>query len=411
MRRAVITGLGAVTPVGNDVPTSWSNLVAGTSGVDFIRAFDASAYPVTIAAEVKDFDPLAAMPQREARKVNRDVHFAVAASMEAVRDADFQVTDPIRTGVIIGSAAGGLPRIIEEQHVLEERGPGRVSPHWLPNMLIDTSTSHVATLLGARGVNYSIVSACASGTHAIGDAAEVIKRDQADVILAGGSESSMVPLILAGFCAMRALVDERDDPTKASRPFDVSRAGFVMAEGAGVMVVEELEHAKARGAEIYCEVIGSGASNDAYHVATPHPESVGVIEMMRSAISRAGLEPTDIDYINAHGTSTPYNDPAETKAIKAVFGDHAYKLPISSIKSMIGHLFGAAGAVEGIATAMTLKTGVIPPTINHRNPDPECDLDYVPLEAREADIRIALSNSMGLGGHNGCVIMRRYDGD
>ncbi len=411
MRRAVITGLGAVTPVGNDVPTTWTNLVAGTSGVDFIRAFDATSYPVSIAAEVKDFDPLAAMPQREARKVNRDVHFAVAAAMEAVRDADFQVTDPIRTGVIIGSAAGGLPRIIEEQHVLEERGPGRVSPHWLPNMLIDTSTSHVATLLGARGVNYSIVSACASGTHAIGDAAEVIKRDQADVILAGGSESSMVPLILAGFCAMRALVDERDDPTKASRPFDVSRAGFVMAEGAGVMVVEELEHARARGAEIYCEVIGSGASNDAYHVATPHPDSVGVIEMMRSAITRAGLDPTDIDYINAHGTSTPYNDPAETKAIKAVFGDHAYKLPISSIKSMIGHLFGAAGAVEGIATAMTLKTGVIPPTINHRNPDPECDLDYVPLEAREADIRVALSNSMGLGGHNGCVIMRRYDGD
>ena len=411
MRRAVITGLGAVTPVGNDVKTTWSNLVDGTSGVDFIRAFDASSYPVSIAAEVKDFDPLAAMPQKEARKVNRDVHFGVAAAMEAVRDAKFEVTDPIRTGVIIGSAAGGLPRIIEEQHVLEERGPGRVSPHWLPNMLIDTTTSHVATLLGARGVNYSIVSACASGTHAIGDAAEVIKRDQADVILAGGSESSMVPVILAGFCAMRALVDERDDPTKASRPFDVSRAGFVMAEGAAVLLVEELEHAKARGAEIYCEVIGSGASNDAYHVATPHPDSVGVIEMMRSAITRAGLDPTDIDYINAHGTSTPYNDPAETKAIKAVFGDHAYRMPVSSIKSMIGHLFGAAGAVEGVATALTLKTGIIPPTINHHNPDPECDLDYVPLEAREADVRIALSNSMGLGGHNGCVIMRRYDGD
>src|SRR3954451_1645968 len=305
MRRAVITGLGAVTPVGNDVPTTWSNLVAGTSGVDFIRAFDATDYPVSIAAEVKDFDPLAAMPQREARKVNRDVHFGVAAAMEAVHDAKFEVTDPIRTGVIIGSAAGGLPRIIEEQHVLEERGPGRVSPHWLPNMLIDTTTSHIATMFGIRGINHCIVSACASGTHSIGEAAEVIKRDEADVIVAGGTESSMVPVILAGFCAMRALLDEREDPTRASRPFNVDRAGFVMAEGAAVLLVEELEHAKARGARIYCEVIGAGASDDAYHIATPHPDSIGVIEMMRAAIRRAGIAPSDIDYINAHGTSTP----------------------------------------------------------------------------------------------------------
>jgi 3-oxoacyl-[acyl-carrier-protein] synthase II len=411
MRRAVITGLGAVTPVGNDVPTTWRNLVAGVSGVDVIQTFDADAFPVSIAAEVKDFDPSVAMHPKEVRKTNRDVHFGVAAAAEAVHDAGLEITDPIRTGVIIGSAAGGLPRIIDEQHLLDERGPDRVSPHWLPNMLIDTTTSHVATMFGARGINYSIVSACASGTHAIGDAAEVIKRDQADVILAGGAESSMVPLILAGFCAMRALVDEREDPTRASRPFDVSRAGFVMAEGAAVLVVEELERARQRGARIYCEVIGSGASNDAYHVATPHPDSIGVIEMMRSALARAGIEPGDIDYINAHGTSTPYNDPAETKAIKAVFGEHAFRLPVSSNKSMIGHLFGAAGAVEGVATALTVHHGVIPPTINLRNPDPECDLDYVPLEAREAEVRIALSNSMGLGGHNGCVIMKRWEGE
>ena len=409
MRRAVITGLGAVTPVGNDVPTTWSNLVAGKSGVDFIRAFDADSFPVSIAAEVKDFDPTIAMAAKEARKVNRDVHFAVTAAVEALKDASFQVTDPTRTGVILGSAAGGLPRIIEEQHVLEERGPERVSPHWLPNMLIDTPTSHIATMFGARGVNHCIVSACASGTHSIGEAAEVIKRDDADVIIAGGTESSMVPVILAGFCAMRALVDERDDPTRASRPFNVDRAGFVMAEGAAVLLVEELEHAQARGARIYCEVIGAGASNDAYHIATPHPDSIGVIEMMRAAIGRAGIAPTDIDYINAHGTSTPYNDPAETKAIKAVFEDHAYRLAVSSNKSMIGHLFGAAGAVEGLATALTLYHGVIPPTINYRNPDPECDLDYVPNEAREAEVRIALSNSMGLGGHNGCVILKRFE--
>jgi len=409
MRRAVITGLGAVTPVGNDVPTTWSNLVAGKSGVDFIRAFDADSFPVSIAAEVKDFDPNIAMSAKEARKVNRDVHFGVAAAVEALKDANFEVTDPTRTGVILGSAAGGLPRIIEEQHVLEERGPARVSPHWLPNMLIDTTTSHIATMFGIRGINHCIVSACASGTHSIGEAAEVIKRDEADVIVAGGTESSMVPVILAGFCAMRALVDEREDPSRASRPFNIDRAGFVMAEGAAILLVEELEHARARGARIYCEVIGAGASNDAYHIATPQPESIGVIEMMRDALERAGMRPDEVDYINAHGTSTPYNDAAETQAIKQVFGDHAYRMAISSNKSMIGHLFGAAGAVEALATALTIHHGVIPPTINLHHPDPECDLDYVPNVARTAEVRTGLSNSMGLGGHNACLIMRRVE--
>jgi 3-oxoacyl-[acyl-carrier-protein] synthase II len=410
VRRAVITGLGAVTPVGNDAPTTWSNLVAGVSGVDVISRFDADEYPVNIAAEVKGFDASDAMPVKEVRKTGLDVHYGVAAAVEAARDAQFEVTEPSRVGVIIGSAVGGLPQILDQQKVLETRGRERVSPHWLPNMLVDTTTSHVATQLGLRGVNYAIVSACASGSHAIGDAALVIRRGQADAILAGGTESSIVPLILAGFCSMRALADGRDDPKAASRPFDATRSGFVMAEGAAVVMVEELEHALRRGARIYCEVIGYGASNDAYHVATPHPESVGVIEMMRAALGSAGISPHDVDYINAHGTSTPYNDSAETLAIRTVFGDHADQMAVSSIKSMIGHLFGAAGAIEALATALTIHHGVIPPTINYRTPDPECDLDYVPNVAREAEVKVALSNSMGLGGHNGCVILKKFDG-
>ncbi|MDX6545527.1 MAG: 3-oxoacyl-[acyl-carrier-protein] synthase, partial [Gaiellales bacterium] len=402
MRRAVITGLGAVTPVGNDVPTTWANLVAGVSGVDVISRFDADEFPVNIAAEVKGFDATATMPVKEVRKTGLDVQYGVAAAIEAARDAEYEVTEPSRAGVIIGSAVGGLPQILEQQKVLETRGRERVSPHWLPNMLVDSTTSHVATQLGMRGVNYAIVSACASGSHAIGDAALVIRRGQADAVLAGGTESAIVPLILAGFCSMRALADGREDPTAASRPFDATRSGFVMAEGAAVVMVEDMEHALRRGARIYCEVIGYGASNDAYHVATPHPESVGVIEMMRAALGSAGISPHDIDYINAHGTSTPYNDAAETLAIKTVFGDHASQLAVSSIKSMIGHLFGAAGAIEALATALTIHHGVIPPTINYRHPDPECDLDYVPNVARQADVKVALSNSMGLGGHNGC---------
>ena len=410
MRRAVITGLGAVTPVGNDVPTTWANLVAGVSGVDVISRFDADEFPVNIAAEVKGFDASHAMPVKEVRKTGLDVQYGVAAAVEAARDAQYEVTEPSRAGVIIGSAVGGLPQILDQQRVLETRGRERVSPHWLPNMLVDSTTSHVATQLGMRGVNYAIVSACASGSHAIGDAALVIRRGQADAVLAGGTESAIVPLILAGFCSMRALADGREDPTAASRPFDATRSGFVMAEGAAVVMVEDMEHALRRGARIYCEVIGYGASNDAYHVATPHPESVGVIEMMRAALGSAGISPHDVDYINAHGTSTPYNDSAETLAIKTVFGDHASELAVSSIKSMIGHLFGAAGAIEALATALTIHHGVIPPTINYRHPDPECDLDYVPNVAREADVRVALSNSMGLGGHNGCVILKRFDG-
>ena len=409
MRRAVITGLGAVTPVGNDVPTTWANLVAGVSGVDVISNFDASEYPVNIAAQVKDFDPTLAMSAKEARKTGPNVHFGVSAAMEAARDSGLEDIDPSRAGVIIGSAVGGLPQVLEQQKVLEERGRERVSPHWLPNMLVDTTTSHVATQLGARGVNYAIVSACASGTCAIGDAAEVIIRGQADAILAGGTESAIIPLILAGFCSMRALADGRDDPQAASRPFDATRSGFVMAEGAAVLMVEDLKHALAREARIYAEVIGYGASNDAFHIATPHPESVGVIQMILDAIARAGIQPQDVQYVNAHGTSTPYNDSAETYAIKQVFGDHAGQLAVSSIKSMVGHLFGAAGAIEALSTVLTIDRGVIPPTINYRHPDPECDLDYVPNTAREARLGYVLSNSFGFGGTNGCLILKGMD--
>jgi 3-oxoacyl-[acyl-carrier-protein] synthase II len=409
MRRVAITGVGAVTPLGNDAASTWDALVAGRSGVDFIRSFDAASFPVNIAAEVKGFDPSLAMSPKEVRRTASDVHFGVAAAMEAAQDAGLVVDDPKRVGVIIGSVMGGLAYTLRQQAILDERGWERVSPHWLANTLVDTTTSHVATMLGARGLNYATESACATGTHALGEAAAAIARGQADVILAGATESAMLPIILAGFCAMRALIDGRDDPPAASRPFDLTRAGFVMAEGAGVVVLEELERARSRGARIYCELVGYGASNDAYHVATPHPDSIGVIEMMNAALQTSGIEPGEIDYINAHGTSTPYNDAAETQAIKAVFGDHAHRMAISSNKSMFGHMFGAAGGVEAVATALTVHHGVMPPTINLHTPDPECDLDYVPNTARTADVRVALSNSMGLGGHNACLIMRRLD--
>jgi 3-oxoacyl-[acyl-carrier-protein] synthase II len=409
MRRAVITGLGAVTPVGNDVPTSWANLLAGKSGIGRITRFDTSPYPVDIAGEAKDFDPAVAMSQKELRHTGRDVHLGMAAAMEAVGDSGWEVDEPDRTGVILGSCVGGMEYTLDQQRVMDERGPGRVSPHWIANMLPDTTSSHLATRIGARGVNYAIVGACATGTNAVGDAAEVIGRGQADVIVAGGTEAVLMPVVLAGFCAMRALAAGGDDPTTASRPFDATRSGFVLAEGAAALVVEELEHARTRGARIYCEVVGYGVSNDAYHVATPHPESIGVIEMMRAALKRSGIAAEEIDYINAHGTSTPYNDPAETNAIKTVFGDHAYNLAVSSIKSMTGHSFGAAGAIEAVSTALTIHHGVIPPTINLNTPDPLCDLDYVPHTARETPVRTALSNSMGLGGHNGCIILRAFD--
>ena len=411
MRRVVITGIGAVTPVGNDARTTWESALAGRSGIDHIEAFDASAAPVTIAGEVKDFDPEGLASPKELRRLDRNVLFALAAAREALADAGSNGFRPDRVGIVLGSAIGGFIELMRQADILRERGPDRVSPNFIPNVLVDSASGQLAIELGIRGPNYAIVSACATGSHTIGEGAELIRNGHADAILAGGTEACIHPLILAGFTSMRGLAAANGDPMKASRPFDATRAGFVMAEGAGVVVLEGLEAAQARGADIYAEVLGYGASNDAYHMAAPDPESVGVVEMMRQALARSGVEPDDVDYINAHGTSTPLGDLAETKAIKEVFGDHAYELAVSSTKSVMGHTFGAAGAVEAIMCALAIREGMLPPTINYENPDPACDLDYVPNEARKAEVRVALSNAMGLGGHNGCVLLGRVDND
>jgi 3-oxoacyl-[acyl-carrier-protein] synthase II len=407
VRRVVVTGLGAVTPLGLDARSTWRAAVAGESGVDFIEAFDASEFPVRIAAEVKGFDPTAVASPKELRKLDRNVVLALGAAREAVADSGLNGFDPYRVGIVFGSAIGGIGGIAEQDGVLRERGPARVSPNFIPNVLVDSASGQLAISLGIRGPNYAVVSACATGSHAVGEAAELIKRGDADAVLAGGTEACITPLILAGFCAMRGLVAEDEHPERASRPFDATRAGFVMGEGACVLVLEELEAARARGATIYAEVLGYGASNDAHHMAQPEPEATGVAEMMRAALRRAKVEPERVGYVNAHGTSTPLGDAAETKAIKDVFGPHAYELAVSSTKSMMGHTFGAAGAIEAMMCVLALHEGVLPPTINYREPDPACDLDYVPNEARETQVDVALSNAMGLGGHNGCVLIGR----
>jgi 3-oxoacyl-[acyl-carrier-protein] synthase II len=402
--------LGAVTPLGNDARASWDAAVAGRSGIDWIRSFDADGFPVRVAAEVKDFDPTTVASPKEARRLDRNVLLALAASIEAVEDAGLRDFDPTRVGIVLGSAIGGVLGIMEQAEVMRERGADRVSPHFLPSVLVDSASGQVAISLGIRGPNYAVVSACATGSHAVGEAAELIKRGDVDAVLAGGTEACMHPLILAGFCAMRGLAVEDEHPPHASRPFDATRAGFVMGEGACVLLLEDLEHAQARGATVYAEVLGYGASNDAHHMAQPDPDSVGVAEMMRAALRRAGVEPESVGYVNAHGTSTPLGDAAETRALKDVFGDHAYRLAVSSTKSVTGHCFGAAGAVEAMMCVRALHDGVLPPTINYEHPDPECDLDYVPNEARRQQVEVALSNAMGLGGHNGCVLFGRVNG-
>ena len=407
MTRVALTGIGCVTPLGLDAPSTWKAALAGESGIDWIRAFDTDGLPVRVAAEVKGFDPSEVVSAKEARKLERNVLLGVAAGREALTDAGMNGFDPARVGVIFGSAIGGVPGIIEQADTLRERGPDRVSPNFLPNVLVDSVSGQLAISLGLKGPNYAVVSACATGSHAIGEAAEMIRRGAADAVLAGGTESCMIPLILAGFTAMRGLAAEDEYPPRASRPFDATRAGFVMGEGAGAVLVERFETAEKRGARIYAEVLGYGASNDAHHMAQPEPEATGVAAMMSAALERAGVEPERVGYINAHGTSTPQGDAAETRAIKQVFGDHAYRLAVSSTKSMMGHTFGAAGAIEAILSALALHDGVLPPTINYREPDPECDLDYVPNEARPAQVDVALSNAMGLGGHNGCVLLGR----
>jgi 3-oxoacyl-[acyl-carrier-protein] synthase II len=409
MRRVAVTGLGAVTPLGNDVASTWRAATAGESGIDWIRSFDPGDVPVRIAAEVKDFDASQVASAKEVRKLERNVLLAIGAAREALGDSGLNGFDPARVGIVFGTAIGGVNGILDQEEIRLSRGPERVSPNFLPNVLVDSASGQLAISLGIKGPNYAVVSACATGSHAIGEAAELIKRGDADAVLAGGGEACMHPLILAGFTAMRGLAVENDDPPLASRPFDATRAGFVMGEGACVFLLEDFEAAQARGARVYAEVLGYGASNDAHHMAQPEPEAIGVADMMRAALLRSGVEPERVGYINAHGTSTPLGDLAETKAIKAVFGDHAYKLAVSSTKSMMGHTFGAAGAIEAMMCALALHEGVIPPTINYRHPDPDCDLDYVPNEARPMQVDVALSNAMGLGGHNGCVLLGRVE--
>jgi 3-oxoacyl-[acyl-carrier-protein] synthase II len=408
VRRIVVTGIGAVTPVGNDAPSTWRAAVGGESGIDFITAFDATPFPVRIAAEVKEFDPEGLVSPKELRRLDANVLFALAASKEAVADAGLDAGyDSARVGIVYGSGIGGIKTINQQHDVLRDRGPDRVSPNFLQNVLVDSASGQLAISLGYRGPNYATVSACATGSHAVGEAAELIRRGGADAVLAGGTEACIDPLILAGFCAMRGLAAEEEHPPRASRPFDATRAGFVMGEGAATLVLEELEAARARGAKIYAEVLGYGTSNDAYHMAAPDPESVGVTEMMRSALESAGVDSGRVGYINAHGTSTPLGDAAETKAIKEVFGDHAYELAVSSTKSVIGHCFGAAGAIEAMMCVLAVQDGKLPPTMNYEHPDPECDLDYLPNEARDAEVDVTLSNAMGLGGHNACVLIGR----
>ncbi len=410
MRRVGVTGLGAVTPIGNTAPESWRAAVEGRSGIDFIRSYDPGEQAVRIAAEVKGFDPSAVASHKEARKLDRNVLLALAAAREAVADAALEgVYEPGRVGILFGTAIGGFLGIMEQAEVMRERGPSRVAPTFIPSVLVDAASGQLAISFGFRGPNYAPVSACATGSHAIGEAAELIKRGDADAVLAGGAEACIHPLIFAGFSAMRGLVSEEEHPPRASRPFDATRAGFVIGEGACVLVLEELDAARARGATVYAEVLSYGASNDAHHMAQPDPDSLGVKEMMHRALERAEIAPERVGYINAHGTSTPLGDAAETKAIKEVFGDHAYELAVSSTKSVMGHCFGAAGAIEAMMCVLAVHHGVLPPTMNYEHPDPACDLDYVPNVARETQVDVALSNAMGLGGHNGCVLVGRVD--
>ncbi|MBS5910892.1 beta-ketoacyl-ACP synthase II [Paenibacillus macerans] len=408
--RVVITGMGAITALGQDLDTFWNNLVQGKSGVSAIDSFDVSEYPTRIAASVKDFNPEDYMDRKEGRKMDRFVQFAAAAAKSALQDSGLNIgeqADPERVGVMIGSGIGGLGTWEDQHNILLEKGPKRVSPFFIPMMIANMASGHVSILFGAKGPNTTTVTACATGTHSIGDSYKLIQRGDADVMICGGAEATIRPTGLAGFCSMRAMSTRNDEPEKASRPFDLERDGFVMGEGAGIFILEELEHAKKRGAKIYGEIIGYGLSADAHHMTEPDPN--GPERCMKMAIRDAGIAPEQIDYINAHGTSTPVGDRSETIAIKNALGDHAYKVAVSSTKSMTGHLLGAAGGVEGVICGLTLKHGVIPPTINLEHPDPECDLDYVPNVARKADVRVAMSNSFGFGGHNATIIMKKLE--
>ncbi|MCC3373048.1 beta-ketoacyl-ACP synthase II [Cohnella sp. REN36] len=410
-QRVVVTGMGVVTSLGTDLDTFWNNLLEGRSGVSLIEAFDTSDYPTKIAAEVKNWDPEAhGVDKKEARRMDRFVQFGMAASLSAVRDAGLVLgenADPERVGVIVGSGIGGLGTWEEQHTILMEKGPRRVSPFFIPMMIANMASGQVSIATGAKGPNTAAVTACATGTHSIGDSYKMIQRGDADVMICGGAEATIRPIAVAGFSNMRAMSTRNDEPEKASRPFDVDRDGFVMGEGAGVLILESLEHAQKRGARIYAEVIGYGMSGDAHHMTEPDPD--GAARCMKRAIKDAGIAPEEIGYINAHGTSTPVGDKSETTAIKMTFGDHAHKLAVSSTKSMTGHMLGAAGGVEAVILGLALKNGILPPTINLDQQDPECDLDYIPNVPRKADIQVALSNSFGFGGHNATIILRKYE--
>ena len=411
-RRVVVTAMGVVSPIGSTLQSFWDSLQNGRGGVGRIEGFDASAFAAQIAAEVKDFEINDFIPRKEQRRMDRYCHFAVGAAKMAMDSAKFDrdVEDSTRMGAIVGSGIGGLGTLEVQHKVLLERGPGRCSPFMIPQMISNMASGHIAINHELRGPNYAVVSACATAAHAIGDAMHVIQRGEAEVMLAGGAEASVTGLGIGGFSAMKALSTRNDDAATASRPFDKERDGFVMGEGAAVLVLEEYEHAKARGAEIYCEIAGFGQTCDGFHMTAPMESGDGAIRAMVMAMNGAGVNPEDIDYINAHGTSTPLNDKIETRAIKGALGeDNARRVMISSSKSMTGHLLGAAAGVESIACAMAIKDGVVPPTINQIVPDPECDLDYVPNTAREAKVRVALNNSLGFGGHNACVCLRQID--
>ncbi|CEK14694.1 3-oxoacyl-(acyl-carrier-protein) synthase II [Chthonomonas calidirosea] len=410
-RRVVITGIGAVTPLGHTAEDTWRACLSGCSGVGPITFFDASGYSTRIAAEIKDWDPSPYFESRkEARRVDRFVQFAVAASRMAIEDAKLEITpdNSERVGVYIGSGIGGLATLEEWHKTLLERGPDRITPFLIPAIICNMGAGMVSILTGARGPNSCITTACTTGLNNIGDAYELIKRGGADVVIAGGAEAAITPLGIAGFCAARTMSTRNEEPTRASRPFDAQRDGFVMGEGAGIVILEALDSALARSAKIYAEVVGYGMSGDAHHVTAPPDDGNGAIRCMRAALNEAGVKPEEVDYINAHGTSTELNDRIETLAIKAVFGEHAYRIPVSSTKSMTAHMVGAAGAVETIFCALAIRDRIVPPTINYEYPDPNCDLDYVPNKARPADVNIALSNSFGFGGHNGSILLKRY---
>ncbi len=410
MRRVVITGMGAVTPIGNNIDTFWQSIRSGKCGIDRVTQFDASEFKTRIAGEVKDFEPTDFIDKKDARKMDRYAQLALVAASEAVEDSglNMEKEDPWKVGVITGSGIGGIKTLEEQHKTLLERGPGRVSPFFIPMMIANMGAAQIAIKFGAKGINENIVTACASGTNAIGDAMRHIQHGANDVIIAGGAEAAIDALAFAGFCSMKAMSTRNDDPLHASRPFDAERDGFVLSEGAGFVVLEELEHAEARDAHIYCELAGYGATDDAYHITSPVPGGAGGAKAMALAIQDAGAQPEDITYINAHGTSTKYNDHFETQAIKSVFGEYAKELAVSSTKSMTGHLLGAAGGVETIVCALAIKNSYIPPTINYENPDPDCDLDIVPNEGREQEVRYAMSNSLGFGGHNATVLLKKY---